>query len=101
MISEVGLESCEARGIRLAYLLDKHVRAEVLQRQLQLLETAVVEGNFDGDGSVRTSVRGVMAGGRHDEKCRSLELWCKSSGARRQTSDQLAETAFDKGRPFL
>ena len=60
------LEQGEARWIRLAYLINKHVCTEVLERQLELLE-AVVDGDLDGDGSIRAGiVADVMAWSSHD-----------------------------------
>jgi len=57
------------RYIRLAYLINKHVCTEVLQRELELLQ-AVVDGDLDGDGSIRAGiVANVMAWRRHDGGC--------------------------------
>lgn len=52
-----------------AKLINKHVGAEVLERELELLE-AVVDRDLDGDGGIRTGgVAGVMAWSRHDGLC--------------------------------
>jgi len=57
------------RWIRLAYLINQHVCTEVLERQLELLQ-AVVDGDLDGDGSIRASVvANVMTWSRHDGRC--------------------------------
>ena len=52
-----------------AYLINKHVRAEVLEGKLELLE-AVVDRDLDGDGGIRSgTVACVMAWSRHDGWC--------------------------------
>ena len=52
-----------------AYLINKHVRAEVLERELELLET-VVDRDLDGDGGIGTgAVACVMTWSRHDGWC--------------------------------
>lgn len=53
--------------IRLTYLIDENVGTKVLERQLELLQ-AVVDGDFDGDGSIRAGIiASVMARSGHDE----------------------------------
>ena len=67
----------ELGWIRLAYLINQHVCTEVLERQLELLQ-AVVDGDLDGDGSIRAGViADVMAWSRHDGGCEvGGVMWC-------------------------
>lgn len=52
-----------------AKLINQHVGAKVLERELELLE-AVVDGDLDGDGGIGSgAVAGVMAWSRHDGWC--------------------------------
>ena len=78
------LEQGERRWIRLAYLINQHVCTEVLERQLELLE-AVVDGDLDGDGSVRAGVvADMMAWSRHDGwRLVWLFEWCSRFTGRR------------------
>lgn len=70
-----GLERIEQ-----AYLVNKHVGAKVLERELELLE-AIVDRDLDGNGSIGTgAVARVMAWIRHDGLCwvgsvRSVDRW--------------------------
>lgn len=56
-------EAAELWAVR-AYLINQHIRTEVPQRQLQLLE-AVVERDLDGDEGVGRDDVGVLSRGRH------------------------------------
>ena len=62
------MQPCEA--LRDAtYLIRQHIRPEVSERQLQLLE-AVVDGNLDGDQRILSDIVGVVSRRRHvDEGC--------------------------------
>lgn len=54
------------KQIRLTHLINQNVGTEILERQFELFE-AVVDGDLDGDGSIRAGVvAGVMARSRHD-----------------------------------
>ena len=71
------LEQDEVRWIRLAYLINKHVCTEVLERQLELLQ-AVVDRDLDGDRGIGAGVvADMMTWSRHDGRCCEADCgWC-------------------------
>lgn len=53
------------------YLINQHIRAKVLKRELQLLE-AIVDGDLDGDKGVRRDILAVVVTrSSHDVRCSS------------------------------
>jgi hypothetical protein len=61
-----GCRQREVQAIRLAYLINQHVCPEILERELELLQT-VVDRDLDSDGGIRAGVvADMMAWSRHD-----------------------------------